>query len=299
MQIESADVLQRYEKRHPKPSAGEVRLLPYSFAIAIGGAIAVVPLTSGFGWAAVLVMVAALAAAEGGARLWFRQELRDWEARFQSLSWQEIHDIVLQDFRGLVARYREQLLGDNAELRSRRRELERGLDEAKRSVAFWEEAVAAEPNDSSNRVQLRTAQELETKLTQALEALDRRRHRLQDFLAKCDAKAKRMEFSKEKLQESEKLTRLADRADEAISRADDTLDAIGQAFLAEAAEAFGLLGEVERLHLSRVAGELPVDSVEFVAERIIQTVEEEEYQLDSLMHAISATSEATETEDHT
>jgi hypothetical protein len=107
------------------------------------------------------------------------------------------------------------------------------------------------------------------------------------FLDQCEAKADALEFSKRKLEESARLSSLADQAAGMLSDPVGPGEAAEHDFLKEAAAAFSSLGGLERFHLTVAAGDLPLESIEDVADQIVQSGEDEEKALQDLLTGLS------------
>jgi hypothetical protein len=232
--------------------------------------------------------VAALAA-EMLARLVHRHATTAWQKSKDGVDWIRVHHRVVTEFRASVERSRISLLAPSSSLAAHRRQLQQGLHDARRSTEFWRKAVTEEPSSETNRAQLQTAEDLEGKLVSAVERLDQRNERVSAFLARCEEKARALEFSKRKLAETRRRASIADRTSNVIASTDDALGRLGQEFLTEAASAFGALGGLERLHMTEMAGDMSLDSIEVVAEQIVRSAGEEERVLLELARDLGGT----------
>ena len=77
------------------------------------------------------------------------------------------------------------------------------------------------------------------------------------------------------IEETRRLDRLSGAADMVIVGAETALAGIGASFVREARKVGEVLGSFERLQLKSLAGEAPLDDIEFLADRINESSEAE------------------------
>ncbi len=97
--------------------------------------------------------------------------------------------------------------------------------------------------------------------------LDAKADALLCFYNDCDAKLSLMDRYNRDMDESRRLEELSGSIDSAIAAAEGTLAAIGAQFVREA-EAMGqALGGLARIQIESLAGEVPLDNIEHLADR--------------------------------
>ncbi len=77
------------------------------------------------------------------------------------------------------------------------------------------------------------------------------------------------------LEETRRLETLAGRARVAIDNADNALTSIARDFLRDAEALGGALGDLARFQSKSLAGEAPLDDIEYFADRIIEDADRE------------------------
>lgn len=293
--LDPQDLLQRYAHASPEPRLREARIGPYLICATVW--ISSVVLVGGPGSLLGLLLIpAGLAAAVGAAELLarvFHQHAHSaWLEAGATVNWVKVHERVVTELKASIQRSRTALLAPNSKMAAHRLQLEQGADEANRSVTFWRDAVEGEPDSAANKAQLDTAVELERKLRDAVQRLDERKERMTAFLNQCEVKADALEFSRRKLEESNKLASLADRTPNVIADAEAALDRLGREFLDDAIHAFTALGGLERFHLTEVAGDLPLASIEDVADEIVRSSQREEEVFEELARELGQSDES-------
>jgi len=178
-------------------------------------------------------------------------------------------------------------MGPGSEWYEARQPLQNAYDQASRSEAYWRERVKQDPSNEVTGAQLATAERLAAKFRGALGELDKRSDVLVRFFNDCEAKLAVLEFSKRDFEESRSLSELSDKADEIVYDAGATLAAIGRQFVSEAARVGEALGALERLQIKESAGDLPLDRIEAVADRIIESSEQERVALEGLVSRLA------------
>ena len=182
----------------------------------------------------------------------------------------KVHEHLARKFRREIELRRSQMVGPKSDWHALRQPLQEAHAEAARSVAYWEERQAEEPNSQVTLTHLDSARALEEKFGQAIEELDRRSKALIRFFDRCEAKLLVLERSKRDFADSRRLSALADRADGLVEHARIGLGQIGQRFLQEAGAVAEALTSLQEIYRKDFAGELPLDHLEAAADQIIE-----------------------------
>ena len=199
-----------------------------------------------------------------------------------------LYDAVAVAFRAEIGARRQEMLGPTSDWQRARHPLREAGDEANGQVAYWRQRQQHEPKNRVASAQLDTALQLERKFRQALPDLDERSESLLGFFNKCEARISALERGKQDYVQSKRLASLGDRADLVIDEAGATLRRIGESFVGQAIRVGDALGSVERFHLKELAGEVPLDQMKAIADRIIETSVEEREALQNLTASVSA-----------
>ncbi len=198
----------------------------------------------------------------------------------------DVYRFAVHEFRGQIERHRARTLGSESEWGAARAELARAVDAADRSVAYWRVRLAQDPNNELATRQLETATALDAKLGSALGRLDGRADVLRKFYNECEARVAVMDRYNRDIEESRRLERLSGTADMVIAGADAALAGIGASFVREALKVGEVLGDFERLQLTSLAGQAPLDNIEYLADRINESSEREFDTVEKLSRAI-------------
>ena len=198
-----------------------------------------------------------------------------------------VHEFAVAEFRERIQTHRERTLGRGSEWGQARSELAEAADEAQRSAAYWRERLRGEPDSDLARAQGRIADRLEAKLAEALQKLDARAAALRKFYNECDARLQVMDRCNRDLEESRRLEELSGRADVVIAQAEDMIQTIARQFVAEAQTIAAALGGVATVGIKSLAGEAPVDNIEYLADRIIESSDRERSTLENLERRMS------------
>ena len=193
-----------------------------------------------------------------------------------------VHRFAVAEFRERIAEHRARTLGVDSEWGRARSSLAEAADEAQRSASYWHERLRAEPHSELARTQGRIADRLEAKLGEALAKLDARAAALRKFYNDCDARLAVMDRRNRDLEESRRLEELSGRADVVIAEAQGTMEAIARAFVAEARSMGDALGVVATVGIKSLAGEAPVENIEYLADRIIEDSDRERSTIEDL-----------------
>ena len=193
-----------------------------------------------------------------------------------------VHDFAVREFRQQVEQHRARTLGTSSEWGAARSSLAEAAHEAQRSVAYWEARVQQEPENELATGQSRTAAGLEEKLHRALAKLDKQAETLLKFYNDCDAKLALMDRYSRDMEETRRLEELSGRTDIAIAGAEDTLLTIGAQFVREAQAVGRALGGLSRVQIKSLAGDAPLDNIEYLADRIIESSDAERQAVEDL-----------------
>lgn len=188
---------------------------------------------------------------------------------------QTVCRFAMKRFQQQIEVHRARTLGRDSDWGIARESLARAADEAQRSRAYWRTRLQQEPDNSLAVRQHDTASELDRKLHAALDKLDGRASVLREFYHDCEAKVAAMGQYNRDIEETRRLTRLTDTADTMIVDAEATLASIGASFVLEAQQVGAVLGDFEKLQIKSLAGDAPVDDIEFLADRIIDASDRE------------------------
>ena len=194
----------------------------------------------------------------------------------------QVYRFAVREFSGQVMEHRARTLGSDSEWGMARGSLAEAADEAQRSVAYWEARVEQEPDNQLAASQAGAAGELEEKLQSALAKLDARASTLLRFYNECDAKLALMGRYNRDIEETRRLEELSGKTDMAIAGAEDTLLAIGEQFVREAQALGRALGGLAQVQIKSLAGEAPLDNIEYLADRIIESSDAERRAVEDL-----------------
>ncbi|MEQ8331185.1 MAG: hypothetical protein RH859_12065 [Longimicrobiales bacterium] len=223
---------------------------------------------------------------EGVARVMHAQEQRRHRTWLAERPW-EVQERLVSLFRSRVEARRHDLLGPQSSWATTRRPLEEAMQEAERSLRYWEEREGQAPDDPNVVAHRAMAGELAEKLGRALASLDRRSDALRAFLDRCDAKLAVLEQGRRDAEESRKLTGIARQADEVVERADAALGSIAARFVRDARDMADALSGLERVRLLESAAEVPVDGIEAVADRILDEERRTDSELEDLRRSVA------------
>ena len=194
----------------------------------------------------------------------------------------KVHRFAAREFRLQIERHRARTLGADSEWGMARAALAEAADEAQRSVAYWKARTEQEPDNQLAAGQSRTASDLDGKLRSALAKLDARADTLLRFYNDCDARLSLMDRYNQDMEETRRLEELSGRTDVAIAGAEDTLLAIGEQFVREAQAVGRALGGLARVQIKSLAGDAPLDNIEYLADRIIESSDAERRAVEDL-----------------
>ena len=142
--------------------------------------------------------------------------------------------------------------------------------DAQRSAAYWRARLRQEPGNEFAKSQKDVSDRLEAKLAKAFEKLEARSVALRRFYNECDARLAAMDRHNRDLEEFRRLKELSGRADMVIAHAEGTMHGLATAFVAEAQTFADTLRGVTTVSITALAGEAPLDNIDYFADRIIE-----------------------------
>ena len=182
----------------------------------------------------------------------------------------QVHGYAVEEFRNRVAEQRDRTLGDNSEWGRARASLVEAASEAQRSAAYWAARLRQEPGNELAKSQKDVSERLQGKLAKAFEKLEARSVALRRFYDECDARLAAMDRRNRDLEESRRLEELSGRADVIIAHAEGTIHDLATAFVTEARAFADALVGVAAVSITSLAGEAPVDDIDYFADQIIE-----------------------------
>jgi hypothetical protein len=208
--------------------------------------------------------------AELAAPRWYRSEVERFR-RDLSASPGRLYEAIAAKFVAEIERQRARTIGPDSDWGRARRPLETAAQETARSLAYWEQRCAMDPQNDVAREQRETALRLRDKFQNALKELDARAQVLVTFFNECEARLAVLQYAKRDYDEARKLGVLSERADDIVSDAQRTLAAIGSAFLSEAIRVGNALGGLERVGWLSLVDTVSADRIETLADRILES----------------------------
>ena len=181
-----------------------------------------------------------------------------------------VHEYAVEEFRNRVAKHREKTLGDSSEWGRARASLMEAASEAQRSAAYWRARLRQEPSNEFAKSQKDVSDRLQAKLDTAFEKLEARSVALRRFYNECDARLAAMDRRNRDLEEFRRLEELSGRADMIIAHAEGTIESFAIAFAAEARAFADTLRGVATVSITALAGQAPIDNIDYFADRIIE-----------------------------
>ena len=202
-----------------------------------------------------------------------------------------VHEFAVREFRQQIDAHRARTISQDSEWWVARASLAEAADEAQRSVAYWKARLEQEPDNQLATDQLKTAASLEEKLRSALAKLDAQADTLLKFYNECDARLALMDRYNRDIEETRRLEELSGRTDIAIAGAEETLLALGEQFVREAQAVGRALGGFAQVQIKSLAGEAPLDNIEYLADRIIESSDDERRTVEDLDRALQQVQE--------
>lgn len=193
-----------------------------------------------------------------------------------------VHGYALGMLRRRVQAHRDRMLGPDSEWGRARGPLEEALIDAEGRLAYWRERLLGEPDSEIASMQMRTARKLRDKLKQAVDEVDDRAVVLRHFYDRCEAKLAVMDRSNADLVEVKRLEELSGKANTVMAHARGAIEGLAQRFLAEARSIATALGSADRTQLGVLAGDAPIDNIEFLADKIHESGERDRGTIEAL-----------------
>lgn len=259
------------------------------FGATMLGFILALGLSGMVGWVAATV-IGVVIALVGGLyfEMYRKRSLAEFDRIIRDRPW-ELYGRIADRFRDELASHRARLMGPASEWGRARAPLEEALHESRRSEAYWEERMAQDPDQPMVRDHRDTARALSEKFHAALSEVDRQHGILLDFFNACEAKLVALESSKRDVEESRRLARLSDRAEDVTLDAQFAMAAMGREVLVRALQLGEALGAADRLRIQHAAGDVDVDQIEVIADRILESAESERRELARLVSSVEGT----------
>ena len=219
------------------------------------------------------------------------QRRKVWASKQQSIGAYErgepwavarVHEYAVEEFRSRVAEHRERTLGDSSQWGRARASLMEAANDAQRSAAYWAARLRQEPSNEFAKSQKDVSDRLQAKLAKAFEKLEARSVALRRFYNECDARLAAMERRNRDLEEFRRLEELSGRADMVIAEAEGTISGLATAFVAEAQAFADALGGVATVSITALAGEAPLDNIDYFADRIIEDSDRDRVAIEDL-----------------
>lgn len=198
-----------------------------------------------------------------------------------------VHRHALKLLRDRIRRHRERMLGPDSEWGRARAPLAEALDEAEGRIAYWQERRQDEPDSEIASLQLKTARRLHAKLKDALAEVDKRAGVLKQFYRRCEAKLAAMDRSSNDLVEVKRLEQLSGKADAAMAHARWTIEGLARSFVAEAQNIASALGGADRSQLGVLAGDAPIENIEYLADKIHESRERDRGAIEKLERTLA------------
>ena len=203
-------------------------------------------------------------------------------ARSEPWAVARVHEYAVEEFRNRVAEHREQTLGDSSEWSRARASLMQAASEAQRSAAYWRARLRQEPSNEFAKSQKDVSDRLQAKLDTAFEKLEARSVALRRFYNECDARLAAMDRRNRDLEEFRRLEELSGRADMIIAHAEGIIESFAIAFAAEARAFADTLRGVATVSIKALAGEAPMDNIDYFADRIIEDSDRDRVAIEDL-----------------
>ncbi len=280
------DIARRYYKAEAERNAPLGSTL---FAVVMLTILAVLATATGGGAAISIGLVALGIALAGVTALVARRHLSRGLAAFRGGDPNAVRPVcalAMREFRTQIEAHRARTLGSESDWQIARGTVAEKADDAQRAVTYWRGRQRQEPDNEVAATQLSVARSIEQKLRTALSKLDAKADALLRFYNDCDAKLSLMDRYNRDMDESRRLEELSGSIDSAIAAAEGTLTAIGAQFVREA-EAMGhALGGLARIQIESLAGEVPLDNIEHLADRIIASSDAQRRAVEDLDSAL-------------
>ena len=200
---------------------------------------------------------------------------------------QRVHDYAIRHFRQLVEQHRARTMGPESEWARARAPLEKAVNDANKSVAYWRERLKSDPDNQVCLRQYRIVKGLEEKLRSALSKVDERADLLSKFYNDCEAKLAVMDRCRQDIREARKVEELSSRADVVVAQAEGSIQALARAFVDEAQRIGSALGETASAQYKVLAGEVPLDDIDYLADKIVECSDGEQEQIKEMQNRLA------------
>lgn len=200
---------------------------------------------------------------------------------------QQVHDYAIRHFRQLVEQHRAKTMGPESEWARARAPLEKAVNDANKSVAYWRERLKDDPDNQACLSQYRIVKGLEEKLRSALSKVDERADLLTKFYNDCEAKLAVMNRCRQDIREARKVEELSSRADVVVAQAEGSIQALAHAFVDEAQRIGSALGETAGAQYKVLAGEAPLDDIDYLADKIVECSDGEQAQIKDMQNRLA------------
>lgn len=200
---------------------------------------------------------------------------------------QRVHDYAIRHFRQLVEQHRARTMDPESEWARARAPLEKAVNDANKSVAYWRERLKSDPDNQVCLRQYRIVKGLEEKLRSALSKVDERADLLTKFYNDCEAKLAVMDRCRQDIREARKVEELSSRADVVVAQAEGSIQALARAFVDEAQRIGSALGETASAQYKVLAGEVPLDDIDYLADKIVECSDGEQAQIKEMQNRLA------------
>ena len=204
-----------------------------------------------------------------------------------SMLLQKVHDYAIRHFRQLVEQHRAKTMGPESEWARARAPLAKAVNDANKSVAYWRERLKDDPDNQACLSQYRIVKGLEEKLRSALSKVDERADLLTKFYNDCEAKLAVMDRCRQDIREARKVEELSSRADIVVAQAEGSIQALARAFVDEAQRIGSALGETAGAQYKVLAGEAPLDDIDYLADKIVECSDGEQAQIKDMQNRLA------------
>lgn len=203
------------------------------------------------------------------------------------MSLQQVHGYAIRHFRKLIKQHRARTMGPESEWARARAPLEKAVNDANKSVAYWRERLKSDPDNQVCLRQYRIVKGLEEKLRSALSKVDERADLLSKFYNDCEAKLAVMDRCRQDIREARKVEELSSRADVVVAEAEGSIQALASAFVDEAQRIGSALGETAGAQYKVLAGEAPLDDIDYLADKIVECSDGEQEQIKEMQNRLA------------
>ena len=196
---------------------------------------------------------------------------------------QTVHQFAVKQFRAAIESHRAKTLGGDTEWGKARESLTQRAGPGRAVGRVLEGSHGAEPGRTSwPGGSSRSPRNSGPSSGSRWGKLNRRADVLLNFYNECDARLAVMDRYNRDMEETRRLEELSGKADMVIAGAQGALAAIGEEFVREAQAVGRALGGLAEVQIKSLAGEAPLDNIEYLADRVIENSESEERAIGAL-----------------